>query len=199
MANQNSGHDPSMEEILASIRRIIVDDDDKAADAKNTLSSDSNDDEDVLELTEAVEESDAAPKPVPKGPSILNITAEPARPATTIHDVSAADDDNDMSGEPNQPDDDAAEETMPNSTESDKDRLVSRQTASSAASALSSLARASDPDPLHGIPKGRPVEALVMEALKPMLSEWLNEHLPAIVERIVEREVRYLARRPQDD
>jgi hypothetical protein len=43
------------------------------------------------------------------------------------------------------------------------------------------------------------VEELVMEALKPMMSEWLNEHLPAIVERIVEREVRYLSRRPQDD
>ena len=88
---------------------------------------------------------------------------------------------------------------MANTPKKDDDRLMSRDTATSAASSLSSLARASEPDPLHGIPKGRPIEELVMEALKPMLSEWLNEHLPATVERIVEREVRYLSRRPQDD
>jgi cell pole-organizing protein PopZ len=38
-----------------------------------------------------------------------------------------------------------------------------------------------------------------MEQLKPMLSTWLDEHLPAIVERIVEREVRYLSRRLESD
>jgi len=198
MANQSSGNDPSMEDILASIRRIIVDDDKSAGASKSAPEAD-NDDEDVLELTElAEEEEQPAPRPTPKGPTIRNITAVPVKPEGITKDTSPAS----ASAAPverDQPEDNGAEETMPNPTDSNKDRLVSAQTATSAASALSSLARASDPDPLHGIPKGRPVEALVMDALKPMLSEWLNEHLPAIVERIVEREVRYLARRPEND
>ena len=34
-----------------------------------------------------------------------------------------------------------------------------------------------------------PLEAVVREMLKPMLKEWLDEHLPAIVEELVSREV----------
>jgi len=34
-----------------------------------------------------------------------------------------------------------------------------------------------------------PLEALVREMLKPMLKDWLDEHLPAIVEELVSREV----------
>jgi len=86
-----------------------------------------------------------------------------------------------------------AEDTMSD------DGLISDQARSSAAAALGNLARASERDPLDGVPQGRPIEALVMEQLKPMLSNWLDEHLPAIVERIVEREVRYLSRRLEND
>ncbi len=80
-------------------------------------------------------------------------------------------------------------------TSLNRDRLVSDAAMSSAAAALGNLARASERDPLSGVPQGRPVEELVMELLRPMLREWLDEHLPAVVERIVEREVRYLSRR----
>ena len=34
-----------------------------------------------------------------------------------------------------------------------------------------------------------PLEAVVREMLKPMLKDWLDEHLPAIVEELVSREV----------
>jgi cell pole-organizing protein PopZ len=34
-----------------------------------------------------------------------------------------------------------------------------------------------------------PLEALVREMLKPILKEWLDEHLPAIVEQLVTREI----------
>ena len=92
--------------------------------------------------------------------------------------------------------DGGADTTMAQSPDKSDERLMSQTAATSAASALSSLVQASDPDPLRDVPKGRPVEDLAMELLKPMLREWLDEHLPAIVERIVEREVRYLSRRP---
>ena len=48
-----------MEDILASIRRIIVDDDDKAAtrgDAPGAAAANDTDDDDVLELTEVIDE-----------------------------------------------------------------------------------------------------------------------------------------------
>ncbi len=92
-----------------------------------------------------------------------------------------------------EPEQHEAEDTMSD------DGLISDQARSSAAAALGNLARASERDPLDGVPQGRPIEELVMEQLKPMLSTWLDEHLPAIVERIVEREVRYLSRRLESD
>ena len=39
---------------------------------------------------------------------------------------------------------------------------------------------------------GHTVEDLVLEALKPMLKEWLDAHLPATVERLVEKEIKRL-------
>lgn len=191
-----------MEDILASIRRIIVDDDDKAAEEQDAAASsdEETEDEDVLELTELADddvvtsEADSFRKP-----TILDITADPNEPEVEPDHAPVPEESAWKFAETSQPDNDGAEETMANKPDENDDRLMSRDTATSAATKLSSLARASDPDPLHGVPKGRPVEELVMDALKPMMSEWLNEHLPAIVERIVEREVRYLSRRPQDD
>jgi cell pole-organizing protein PopZ len=195
-----------MEDILASIRRIIVDDDDKAAVAQQPTEStsasddDGDEDEDVLELTElADDEATSSQADSAAKTTILDITAGPDKPADEADRAHATDDDGWKFAEPMQPEIDRAEDTMAHTPDNKGDRLMSRDTATSAATSLSSLARASDPDPLHGVPQGRPVEELVMEALKPMMSEWLNEHLPAIVERIVEREVRYLSRRPQDD
>ena len=47
---------------------------------------------------------------------------------------------------------------------------------------------------IHLLGPGRAevIEAMVMEHLGPVLRSWLDEHLPGIVERIVEREVRDL-------
>ncbi len=39
------------------------------------------------------------------------------------------------------------------------------------------------------------LEALVRDMLRPMLSDWLDAHLPEIVERIVQREVERLTKR----
>jgi cell pole-organizing protein PopZ len=192
-----------MEDILASIRRIIVDDDDKAATAQDTSASpdgeaDGDDDDDVLELTELADDEAAEAEPEKKT-SIFAISSSRSEPVTDAEPTPVPEESDWNVAETSQPDNDGAEETMANKPDDNDNRLMSRDTATSAATSLSSLARASDPDPLHGVPKGRPVEELVMDALKPMMSEWLNEHLPAIVERIVEREVRYLSRRPEDD
>ena len=42
--------------------------------------------------------------------------------------------------------------------------------------------------------EGRTLEGLVTEMLRPMLKEWLDQHLPAIVEAKVQAEVERVSR-----
>jgi cell pole-organizing protein PopZ len=49
--------------------------------------------------------------------------------------------------------------------------------------ALSALRQRSE------IPAGGALEAVVRDMLRPMLKDWLDEHLPAIVEQLVTREI----------
>jgi cell pole-organizing protein PopZ len=206
MTDPSNGQEPSMEDILASIRRIIDEDDRKAAAPAGQPAED-----DVLELTDTVEEA-AEDDEV----AIDALTSEEGPAGPVEEDIGgeiwAADDEitpPDDAGEPldltepvaaPQAASGAHPMTMSESREgtmtaSSNDRLVSDAALSSAAAALGNLARASERDPMAGVPQGRPVEDLVMELLRPMLREWLDQHLPTIVERIVEREVRYLSRR----
>lgn len=79
-----------------------------------------------------------------------------------------------------------------------KDSLISDETAAVSAAALKKLAQQKDEADqamVTSIPlrSGETVEDLVIEALKPMLKEWLNMNLAGIVQRIVEKEVRRLA------
>jgi cell pole-organizing protein PopZ len=41
---------------------------------------------------------------------------------------------------------------------------------------------------------GLTIEALMREMLRPMLKDWLDEHLPAVVERMVEKEISRISR-----
>lgn len=70
------------------------------------------------------------------------------------------------------------------------DGLSSDETTRAARTRLAELARVERP--ADGA--GQSVEALVRELMRPLLSDWLDEHLPAIVEAAVEREVRRITR-----
>ena len=78
---------------------------------------------------------------------------------------------------------------------SDIDALLSAQAVESAASALQSLKQpkpAPSPAPQGDALRtraGNTVEDLMLEALRPMLKEWLDANLPATVERLVQREI----------
>ena len=63
MSDANPQQEPSMEEILASIRRIISEDDDPGAKPEEASAEDASND--VLELTEVAEE----PEDVPAAPA----------------------------------------------------------------------------------------------------------------------------------
>lgn len=185
--------EPSMEEILASIRRIIISEDEEGADRSavpTPRKAQSGAEEDVLELTEVVEESPAA---------VAEARQEPAGKVAPPP-------------QPEQPQEERMErplEAAPEPTKTEaaalvresglEEGLVSAATAAATTAALARLARTvSKPEKEAAPPAGGPtLEQFVAELLRPMLKAWLDANLPAIVERIVEREVQKLVRRAE--
>jgi cell pole-organizing protein PopZ len=161
-----------MEEILASIRRIISEDTPPTPAASDEIASEPEASmDDVLELTEVVEDDEPPPAPQPPPPPIRVAPPEPMPEPAPIHAESFAD--------------------------PAHDRLVSNSTATVSAAALASLGdrvrRRTAPD----IPLGHAgvtLEEIVKDLLRPMLRDWLDSNLPGIVERLVEEEVRRLSR-----
>lgn len=196
MSDPKGQHEPSMEEILASIRRIIAEDG-EAAPAAPAAEEKAPRGEEVLELTEVVEEDGtvvsitagnkkpfAEPPPPPPPPP-------PSRP---MFDVEAAPPPRaEPEPEPLPPPPPA----MPFETD---ERLVSQATETASVSALSQLAGLGGRDQLGSLPlgdAGRTLEDLVRELLRPMLRDWLDAHLPQLVERLVQDEIRRMSREAQ--
>jgi cell pole-organizing protein PopZ len=188
MADPKSASDPSMDDILASIRKIISDDEARAqvsnpqsaaqpsgrpAVTPPRIGPDAGRD-DVLLLTDLIEEPKSAvvPPPIPL-PRIDPVRAA-EMPQPSIEPARSAD-----------------------------STLVGGRVAGSTASAFARLNQAvqdSVPAPAADNPgpalaSGKTVEELVKETLRPMLKEWLDQNLPQLVERYVEREIVRLTRR----
>jgi cell pole-organizing protein PopZ len=194
MTDPKSANDPSMDDILASIRKIISDDEARAQVTSQQAAIQSGRPavtpprigpegepklhavgrDDVLLLTDLIEEpkSDTVPPPIPL-PRIDPVRAA-EMPQPSIEPVRPAD-----------------------------STLVGGGAAGSTASAFARLNQAvqdSVPPPVADDPgprisNGKTVEELVQETLRPMLKEWLDKNLPQIVERYVEREIVRLTRR----
>jgi len=215
--------DLSMEEILQSIRRIIAEDDgEKTSDAPaNSVKADEEvPGSDVLELTEMLKE-DGSIVNVKDEPAAAAVAAAPATtgaaagamketPKESPNDVLA------MINEALTPPADAAKEepaepkaamqpaAMPAmaaapSTASVIDSLLSTEAAAAAAAQFKRLqtnanAAADVHVPSPPFRSGTTVEDLVTEMLRPMMKDWLDNNLPQIVERIVEREVHKLTK-----
>ena len=163
-----------MEEILASIRRIISEDDaPKGEDVEAAAPAAIDDEEDdVLELTERAHEDDPAQSgeevmapPEPEAPPVMESQPEPYRepePARTFRPEPAP-----IREEP----------------------LISPRAATVAASAFRELSAAAQPPR-----ESRTLEDLAREMLEPMLRQWLDENLPRIVESAVRDEVERISR-----
>ena len=164
--------EPTMEEILASIRRIISEDEPapQASSEAETASPPHGDPQmdDVLDLTEPLDqdadsESEPAPDPVSFETSgDLDIyTRSDSAPAFDSY-----------------PDEDEDEV------------LVGAPAAQSASSAFGQLART-----VSMPAEGRVLEDVVRDLLRPLLKDWLDKNLPDIVEQAVQSEVERIARR----
>ncbi|WP_318531678.1 DUF2497 domain-containing protein [Sphingomonas parva] len=71
---------------------------------------------------------------------------------------------------------------------SETDGLVSEDAATASARSLAALSAIRERS--ETLPQGDgPLEAVVREMLKPMLKEWLDRHLPEMVEELVTREI----------
>jgi cell pole-organizing protein PopZ len=76
--------------------------------------------------------------------------------------------------------------------------LVSPSVAEAAAATMAQLAaRRASQAIEHNGGDGLLVETLVRQAVEPMLRDWLDVHLQAIVERLVRREVERIARKAE--
>jgi cell pole-organizing protein PopZ len=133
---QSSDREPSMEDILASIKKVIAEEKELRSavraepqpELQEQDEDDESEDEDVLELSDTLAPS------VDLGPPLL--------------------------------DENAAESSR------------------SALATLSTVAAAAPPPP-----QGNPLEDMVREMLRPVLKQWLDDHLPQIVDDHVKREI----------
>ena len=183
-------NEPSMEEILASIRKIIADDqpdpapqDVPLAVAGEQAAQGEAADDDVLDLASIVmtqtgapmagavspddidfvpEGSHAAPEPEPQPEPASPPAPEPVAPVLAAPPPAA---------EPPR-----------------EEQLLSSGTDASVAAAFGKLS--------HTIlsANARTLDDLVAEMLRPMLKNWLDDNLPSLVERLVRAEIERVAR-----
>jgi len=162
-----------MEEILASIRRIIAEDGDQPPPPSRSQAVPNSSSDEILELTEVVEEDGtvrapafvdpAYPEPMPDPPAAPMRAAAPMQPPAI--------------GE----------------------RLVSEAAAAASIAAfsqLNQLGESSEP-PMSDVHLGdgeKTIEGMVRDMLRPLLKEWLDASLPRLVERIVREEVDRMVR-----
>lgn len=203
-----------MEEILASIRRIISEDDQPAEEAASDADADADAEaeaepseeaeaaDDVLELTEVAEEEEGQEEAAAEPED-----AEPEEPTEEDEELSI----DDVLDEVDVPDELELRDEEPSAEEilepaaaaptAEEAGLIADQTAVAAGGIFGSLVAAVDR--AHGgstLGDGnRTIEDLVKEVMRPMVKEWLDENLPDLTERLVRREIERLARRAEDD
>lgn len=163
-----------MEEILASIRRIISEDDAPAADAAAPAPEPapapfpaSPEEDDVLELTDAIDEPLAPVETV----GDIDVYEPPAPAPEPVADWR-------QDPEPSYSPPPAADEP-----------LVSAATAAASASVFGQLSAA-----IAMPANGRTLEDVVRELLRPLLKQWLDDNLTHIVEAKVAEEVERITR-----
>lgn len=213
--------EPSMEEILASIRRIIAEDSDKAADREPPPRQAGW--APVLDLTEMVNADGSvtslkppAEAPAPEMPrsemprsempgsvmpgSVMPDAAAPLTgppdPETPLPEAFQPETDNHHM--PPQPDFGAARPSPPPEA-GRPGTLFSELIAQKTKAAFAQVEEASRPPepPLPPVPApdGRSVDQFLADLLEPMLRDWLDRNLPGIVERLVAEELARISNR----
>jgi cell pole-organizing protein PopZ len=167
--------EPSIEEILGSIRRIIAEEDEPGAEA-------TAEEEEPLELTNKIDtDGTIVNTPAAQEPPV--VAAENRRaPAPEPEPQAQAEAEQKIA---------FVEEEAPKMAQ--EDTILSQTTADATAAVMSKLARQTVvTEEGHA---GVTLEGIVREMLRPLLRDWLDQNLPNIVEKVVERELERLSRR----
>jgi cell pole-organizing protein PopZ len=170
-----------MEEILASIRRIISEDDAEGAEAAPAAEP----------VSAAVAEPESEPEPEAEPPAVEPepVAAAEPEPALAVEEealelTEKVETHGDLDVFPTTP---AEPSSQP--APAPLENLVSERASTAAASAFGALSAAII------MPRGdRTLEDVVRELLRPLLQQWLDDNLPAIVQQSVEAEVERIAR-----
>ena len=203
-----TAQEPTMEEILASIRRIISEDDAPAETAAAPAPVEPAPAPEPEPAPAPVAFEAPAPEPEPVEEDVLELTE--------TYEAPAAESIGDLDLSPAEPEPFAAEPVSesvfapppeihtpehPSVPTTHYDSLVGESAAASAASAFAGLAASfQKPAPVApsgpdlNFASGSTVEAMVAEMLRPMLKDWLDANLPGIVEAEVRKEVERIAR-----
>ena len=178
--NAKSPSEPSMEEIIASISRIITDEKTSLEPVRPTPGEKSE----ILELTEVVDEDGSVRR---VGPEAGNSDGRPTRSSAGADPAAA----NATAG--SGPGAVPPEAEVEPRLELGRERILSSATSGAAAAAFAQLGalprdrRREGELPLGGV--DRTLEDIVRDLLRPLLQTWLDENLPRLVERLVREEI----------
>ncbi len=167
MSELRRQEDPSMEEILASIRRIIAEDSETPARAGAATIDQER--QDILELTDRIEADG----------SVVSIASRKARDSQAFAREA--------------PEPLKVEPARPENGRIISEAAAAAAMASLAELAKEAPQVKVGPVP----PESKAVEDMTREMMKPLLKSWLDSNLPEIIERVVRDEIARLSREVQ--
>ena len=173
------GEEPSMEDILASIRRILSEEEEEAQAAEEVgglemnLSAEPETEPEPEPEPVPEPEPEPAPEPMPEPEPVAALEPEPAGPPPAPMPTPMAD-------------------VLQLTPEMVTSEIVSASTAHAGTDILSELAKAilnRRDVAVDDAGQNMTLEGMVREILKPLLREWLDRNLPYLIERLVKKEI----------
>jgi hypothetical protein len=190
MAKLAQTQEPSMEEILASIRRIITEDEvggeRPAADRAGGIKSPQRT-EPLATAMRAVEES-YAPDDESEAEASGDVLELSEAQMTAVHQATEAEPADSHFPEPAGPMNGSPARSIATREESSGSGLLSANADATVTSAFGMLANTILSS------EARTLEDIVREMLRPMLKAWLDDNLPPLVERMVRDEIERVSR-----
>ena len=176
------GQDQSMDDILASIRRIL-NEDEAAAEATESAEA-------TPPAVPVAEEPEASPPPRAPAPEFAPPPIAPPPPAARSGPEPLDLTSDMLVTPPNQ----AA--SAPRMGMDDVSGLIAPAAAAAAAASVGSLLRAVSSERGSQVYRGGPsIEDVVREEIRPILKDWLDHHVPPLVERLVRAEIERVVNR----
>jgi len=182
MAEENKQAESSMEESLASIRRVLSEDEEVEAEAEAPAEPEP---EEEMDMAAAMEEMEPEPEPEPAPAPAPVATPSPApEPEPTLNENILELTQQMIAQAP--PDIGAGES------------ILSTAPSQDSTDALQELAKAllSKRDIAIGN-RDMTLEGLIREIFRPLLREWLDQNLPYLIERLVKKEIDHMVNRAE--